>query len=98
MTRQKPSDTNSEGAPRFFSTDVERTQRFYLDLNPASRARLVVVCGGLEHCTPDYAIHRTTFPFYSIEYVTSGRGKVKLKGRTYPLQPGRLFSYGPGVP
>jgi len=58
----------------------------------------VVVCGGLEHCTPGYAIRRETFPFFSIEFVARGRGEVNLKARSYPLQPGRLFSYGPGIP
>ena len=42
-------------------------------------------------------IQRETFPFYSIEYVARGRGTVKLGGREQTLQPGRLFSYGPGV-
>ncbi|MEO5715610.1 MAG: AraC family transcriptional regulator, partial [Luteolibacter sp.] len=32
------------------------------------------------------------------EYVARGSGELKLEGRTIPLQPGRLFSYGPGVP
>ena len=85
-------------APAFFSADVAAARRFYLDLNPPKNRPLAVVCGGLEHCTPDYAIRRESFPFYSIEYVARGRGEVKLKGRTFPLQPGRLFSYGPGVP
>jgi AraC-like DNA-binding protein len=85
-------------APAFFSADVAAARRFYLDLNPPKQRPLVVVCGGLEHCTPDYAIRRDSFPFHSIEYVARGRGEVKLKGRTFPLQPGRLFSYGPGIP
>jgi AraC-like DNA-binding protein len=76
---------------------VAAARRFYLDLNPSKKQPLVVVCGGLEHCTPDYTIRRETFPFFSIEYVARGRGQMKLKGRTYPLQPGRLFSYGPGI-
>src|SRR5579859_6444639 len=83
--------------PEFFSADVTTARRFYLDLNPPKNGPLVVVCGGLEHCTPDYAIHRDSFPFYSIEYVARGRGEVKLKGRTFPLKPGNLFSYGPGI-
>jgi hypothetical protein len=85
-------------APAFFSADVANARRFYLDLSPPRATKLAVVCGGLEHCTPDYAIRRDTFPFYSIEYVARGRGTVKLKGKNYPLQPGRLFAYGPGVP
>ena len=87
-----------QSAPAFFSTDVAAARRFYLDLNPPNRRPLVVVCGGLEHCTPDYAIRRETFPFHSIEYVARGRGEVRLKNRAYPLQPGRLFAYGPGMP
>jgi AraC-like DNA-binding protein len=90
-------DRGTPNAPEFFSVDVTAARRFYIDLNPPRNRSLVVVCGGLEHCTPDYAVRRETFPFCSIEYVARGRGEVKLKGRTCLLQPGRLFSYGPGV-
>lgn len=83
--------------PDFFSADVSVTRRFYLNLNPPKGCALAVVSGGREHCTPDYAIHRATFPFYSIEFVARGRGAVKLQGRTHALQAGRFFSYGPGV-
>ena len=98
MKSRVPPAKAKQAAPEFFSPDVAAARRFYLDLNPQQARPLVVVCGGLEHCRPDYAIHRETFPFYSIEYVTRGQGKLQLKGRTYPLQPGRLFSYGPGIP
>jgi AraC-like DNA-binding protein len=96
-TRLPPGKTK-QTTPEFFSADVEVARRFYLDLNPPKNRRLAVVSGGLEHCTPDYAIRRETFPFFSIEFVARGRGEVKLKGRSYPLHPGRLFSYGPGIP
>ena len=85
-------------APAFFSADVANARRFYLNLNPPKRHRLAVVFGGIEYCKPDYVIHRDTFPFYSIEYVTRGSGEVRLNDHTFSLQPGRLFSYGPGVP
>ncbi len=84
-------------APEFFSPDVSKARRFYLNLTPPAKTRLTVVCGGCEHCTPDYAIHRKTFPFYSIEYVARGGGTVKLQGRAHRLQPGRVFAYGPGI-
>jgi AraC-like DNA-binding protein/quercetin dioxygenase-like cupin family protein len=83
--------------PGFFSPQVSSARRFYLDLNPAPRVPLAVVSGGCEQCTPDYSIHRRTFAFYSLEFVLRGQGSVKLRGRTYALQPGTLFSYGPGV-
>lgn len=97
-TRPPQAKREKKGAPRFFSTDVAKARRFYLDLNPPKTRPLVVICGGLEHCTPDYAIHRELFPYYSIEYVIHGRGEVKLKGRNYPLQAGCLFSYGTSTP
>ncbi len=85
------------GAPEFFSPQVSEARRFYLNLNPPKRSPLTVVSGGCEHCAPDYEIHRPTFPFYSIEYVIRGRGSLKLRNRQHNLQPGCVFSYGPGV-
>jgi AraC-like DNA-binding protein/quercetin dioxygenase-like cupin family protein len=86
-----------QSAPEFFSPQVSGARRFYLNLNPAKRAPLSVVCGGCEHCAPDYKIHRPTFPFYSIEYVVRGCVSLKLQNRRHALQPGGVFSYGPGV-
>jgi AraC-like DNA-binding protein len=57
-----------------------------------------VISGGVEHCTPGYTIHRSTFPFYSIEYVARGSGTLKLRGKTHTLGAGTVFAYGPGVP
>ena len=97
MKPRLPAGKANQNTPAFFSADVAAAQRFYRDLKPHPNRQLVVVCGGLERCTPDYAIRRETFPFYSIEYVARGRGELKLKGRSCSLQPGRLFSYGPGI-
>jgi len=92
-----PFRGNAEGVPEFFSRQVLEVRRFYLDLNPPPNKGLVVVCGGLERTTPDYAIHRANFPFFSIEYVIRGRGTVKLGKEIHSLWPGRLFAYGPGI-
>jgi len=89
---------NSSRPPEFFSPAVAAARRFYSDLKPSPRQRLVVVCGGVEHCTPDYSVHRKTFPYYSIEYVARGAGELRLKGRKAALRPGSLFAYGPDVP
>jgi AraC-like DNA-binding protein/quercetin dioxygenase-like cupin family protein len=86
------------GPPEFFSPQVVSARRFYLDLRPSRTAFLAVVCGGVETTTPDYAIHRRTFPYHSLEYVVRGRGRVRLQGRADVLHPGRVFAYGPGVP
>jgi AraC-like DNA-binding protein/quercetin dioxygenase-like cupin family protein len=98
MKSQKTGKTAlTAAAPEYFSPQVSAARRFYLDLNPAPEIPLAVVSGGWEQCAPDYAIHRTTFAFYSLEFVLRGQGTVRLRGRTYELQPGSLFSYGPGV-
>jgi AraC-like DNA-binding protein len=83
--------------PEFFSRQTREARRFYLDLSPAADTRLAVVCGGYESCAPDYAIHRTTFPYYSIELVTRGCGSLVLGGQTFALSPGATFAYGPDV-
>jgi AraC-like DNA-binding protein/quercetin dioxygenase-like cupin family protein len=85
-------------SPEFFSPRVVEARRFYLDLNPPPSQRLVVVCGGVERVSADYSIHRLSFPFFAIEYVARGQGKLKLRGRKHPLNPGAVFSYGPRVP
>ncbi|MFZ0827543.1 MAG: AraC family transcriptional regulator [Verrucomicrobiia bacterium] len=96
--KSKPAiNPETAAVPDFFSPQVAGARRFYLDLNPSRKRALTLVCGGVERCTADYAIHRRTFPFHSIEYVVHGRGKVQLQNRLHPLRPGSLFSYGPGV-
>ena len=87
----------SKTPPAFFSPQVLEARRFYLDLAPPASKPLAVVCGGCECCAPDYAIHRSTFPYYSIELVVRGRGRSALGGQESSLLPGAVFSYGPGV-
>jgi len=84
-------------APSFFSAQVSSARRFYLNLQPPRGTRLAVVCGGVEHCAPDYEIRRDTFPFCSIEYVARGEGRLKLGRHTHELRPGVIFAYGPGI-
>jgi len=81
--------------PDFFSADIESARRFCLDLNPSTPERLTVVCGGCEHCAPDYAIERNGFAYYTIEFVARGAGALTLAGSSYTLRPGTLFAYGP---
>jgi AraC-like DNA-binding protein len=65
---------------------------------PASgSARLAVVYGGWEQCSRDYAIDRVSFPYASIELVVKGKGSLVLNGTEFPLRPGTVFSYGPGI-
>lgn len=83
--------------PEFFSTQVSGARRFFLDLNPRRATDLAVVCGGCEQSDPHYKIHRKTFPYFCLEHVAGGHGALVLNGRRYTLQPGVVFTYGPGV-
>jgi len=83
--------------PSFISKQVERGEYYFLDLEPASRATLAVVCGGREVCGARYRIDRRDFPYHSIELVVSGRGSLTLDGTRHRLQPGTLFRYAPGI-
>jgi AraC-like DNA-binding protein len=87
----------ADAKPDFFSTQVSQASRFYLNLNPARNLPLAIVSGGCERCATDYAIHRATFPFYSLEFVAQGVGAVKLNQAEHGLQPGSVFAYGPGI-
>ncbi len=57
-----------------------------------------MVCGGWEQCAAEYLINRPSFPYYSIEYVASGRGELELGRERHALGPGMVFTYGPNVP
>jgi AraC-like DNA-binding protein len=93
-----PAARSAPPPPEFLSAQVTDARRFYLDLKPRSTRELTVVCGGWEECAPDYTIDRAGFPYLSVEFVASGHGELVLNGRTCPLGPGSVFTYGPGIP
>ncbi len=82
----------------FISTQVLSGEYYFLDLEPAPDVALRVVCGGREVCGTTYEIDRPGFRYHSIEFVASGSGTLVLGGCPFPLKPGSLFRYGPGVP
>jgi AraC-like DNA-binding protein len=86
-----------ETPPEFFSGQIREARRFYLDLAPPAGTSLAVVCGGYESCMPSYAIHRVSFPYYSLEFVAGGTGSLILNGQRFSLFPGAVFFYGPGI-
>ncbi|MFH1717392.1 MAG: AraC family ligand binding domain-containing protein [Planctomycetota bacterium] len=89
--------TRKRTVPDFFSNQVSEASRFYLDTSLRTRQTLTVVCGGCEHCQPDYHINRSDFPFYCIEFVARGRGALTLRDTECALSTGNVFSYGPGI-
>ena len=86
------------GEPNYFSAQVSEARRFYLDLQSGARRRVTVTSGGWECCRRDYEIRRSGFAWPIVEFVSRGEGSLVLFGRTWPLRPGTVFVYGPGVP
>jgi AraC-like DNA-binding protein len=91
-------DTETGQQPEFFSAQIVEARRFCLDLDPPGGTRLTVVCGGNENCAQDYVLSRSTFPFWALEFVAQGQGRLKLAGQAYELKAGTVFSYGPDIP
>lgn len=87
-----------QSEPNYFSAQVSAARRFYLDLQSGARRRITVTSGGWECCRPDYEIRRGGFFRPIVEFVSRGAGSLELAGRTWPLRPGTVFVYGPGVP
>ncbi len=80
------------------SRRVSNPRYCFLDPDIRETPGLHLAYAGRETCRPDYRVRRREFPCASVELVTEGRGQVLLNGTTYPLSPGILFTYGPGVP
>ena len=85
----------NENKASFISTQVTSGEYYYLNLTPDKDAPETVVCGGREQCSPSYRIERNSFKFYSIEFVSSGRGTLTMNGKSHPLRPGAIYCYGP---
>lgn len=83
--------------PEFFSRRVRAARRYYLDLSPPENVELAVVCGGYEECASNYRVKRDDFPYYVLEWVTRGMGRVSLSGAEHRILKGALFCYGPGI-
>jgi AraC-like DNA-binding protein len=84
-------------AAGLLSQQVSAARYFFLNLAPRRTEPLTLVMGGREHCNPDYAVRRRSFPFFGLELVVSGRGSLKLDDGDYPLGPGSVFSYAPDM-
>jgi AraC-like DNA-binding protein len=80
------------------SQQVGRGRYFFLNLAEPSRSPATLVFGGREECNPDYAIRRSSFPYYVLELVESGEGTVRLGAAAHPLRPGSVFAYAPTTP
>ena len=80
----------------FISHEVESSRLFFLD--PSEDENFAVVFGGFERCVADYQIDRRSFPWFVLEFVSHGAGKVHLGETESELRPGSFFVYGKSLP
>ena len=85
-----------QAATSFVSQEVESSRLFFLDL--IEDENFAVVFGGFERCSADYRIDRRDFPWYSLEFVSHGSGRLRLGDAEAELAPGSFYIYGPSVP
>jgi len=83
-------------ASSYISHEVETSRLFFLD--PVEDEDFAVVFGGFERCAADYRIDRRDFPWYSLEFVSHGAGRLRLGNAEAELVPGSFYVYGPSVP
>lgn len=83
-------------ATSFVSQEVESSRLFFLD--PAEDELFAVVSGGFERCSADYRIDRRYYPWFVLEFVSHGSGRLRLGDVEAELVPGSFFVYGPSVP
>lgn len=106
MGKTPTSRVAEKKLPSFVSRQVATSQRYFVDLLPDRSQALAVACGGYEHVRKDYVISRNDFPYFCIEFVCAGKGKVWFgecadsaePQEAIPIQAGTLFAYGPGMP
>lgn len=79
----------------YISTQVESSRLFFIESEPGDE--FSVPCGGFERCSPDYRIDRPGLPWFCLEFVNRGVGRLTLGGAEHELRPGTFFIYGPGM-
>jgi len=58
---------------------------------------LRAVCAGFEECSPKYEVRREGFPYAAVELIAAGSWDLVSAAGQWRLEPGMIFTYGPGV-
>lgn len=87
---------SDQTASHYISHEVESSRLFFMDF--AEEEAFGVVFGGFERCAVDYQIDREDVPWFVLEWVSHGAGKLELGGVEADLEPGSFYVYGPAMP
>lgn len=97
MSRMVQTPSREERA--LLAGDVAHGRYFFRELGPRGRGPVEVAFGGRELCSENYRVQRATYPFFTLEYVAQGEGRISFDdGDWQPLRAGTLFAHGPGLP
>lgn len=77
------------------SEEIAPSGQLHFTLDPAPDASLAVVVGGREKCLPDYEVKRDSLPFWTLEFVTQGKGTLDFGGERIEVGAGSVFTYAP---
>jgi len=87
-----PAARSLVGPHDLLSPQVSESRYFFLRRGSKSAGRSSLALGGREHCNPDYALDRRSYPYSVLEYVAEGAGTVELDGCRAELKPGSVFT------
>lgn len=79
------------------SVQVSEARYCFLSDSSAPSRGLRVLMVGREACDEAYLVDRPGYPSLALELVVAGHGTLVLDGESHDLQPGTVFTYGPGV-
>jgi len=84
--------------PPFVARRVIRGRYLFCpSINRRPSPRIQVLCAGFEECSPDYALRREGFPYAALELIVGGSWDLSSDGGQWRLEPGMIFTYGPGT-
>ncbi|MEM9079483.1 MAG: AraC family transcriptional regulator [Verrucomicrobiota bacterium] len=82
-------------SPDFVSKQVIQSRYSFINLTPSKSDPLSLVCAGQELCNPNFHLKRTSFHYFAIELIISGKWELNVAQSYYELGPGSLFAYSP---
>lgn len=79
---------------------TEVTDAIYSFPDRATDGRLPnrLLCAGREHCLPSYHVSRSEYHCVILEFIFSGKGKIRIGKSVHEAYPGVMFSYGMDAP
>ncbi len=85
---------------RFPSVSHEDNRGEYFSFRPdaAGDPQVEVLSGGIQYCPKGYTEEFNHGDYYSIEFIASGIGSIKLRENLFQMCSGTVYFHGPNIP